>query len=321
MGNEAGGLSQVLKSSVLMQDLSSFNARPGDCCRLTSVVLQEGTELQLWEASFDSPLQVDIVEDNDFVHFTYVIQGGAQMETLSQRFGQQLEVLPGSGVLHSCPGEKGRFRQAGQYSSVVAMVRPNVFLGWDEVATTCLKEVMSRGQCLVEGIKGRELQNQAWRLQRALNVISLSSDLRQEPCRDLHLQIHGLSFIAAFLEAVTQDMEQRPCLSREDRQRLTIARELLLSDLSRAPRLPELAKASGLGLSKLKRGFQALFGDSVYALFMHERMLEAKRRLQRGGSSVTEIAVDLGYTNVSHFAAAFRKQHGVTPAAIGKLKS
>lgn len=318
MGDEAGVLSRVLKSSELMRDVSPLNARVGDRCCLTQAEIQDGMELQLWEASFASPLQMEIVEDCDAIHFTYVIQGGAQVEIVNRRCGMGMEALPGTGVMHSCPGERGRFRQAGEYSSLVAMVRPEVFLGWSEVSTTSLRDVLSRGQCLIGGIRGRELHTQARHLHRALKRVSATDESRQAPGHDLHLQIQGLGFIAAFLDCVRREGEAGRHLSRDDRQRLGKARELLMADLTQAPTLLHLAKESGLGLSKLKRGFQILYGSSAYALFLQERMLEARRRLRRGGASVTEVAVDMGYVNVSHFAAAFRRQFGVSPAAVAK---
>ena len=37
---------------------------------------------------------------------------------------------------------------------------------------------------------------------------------------------------------------------------------------------------------------------------------------QRG---VTETAIALGYSNVSHFSSAFKKQHGLLPSEMKKL--
>lgn len=118
-----------------------------------------------------------------------------------------------------------------------------------------------------------------------------------------------------FLEgrAEQPDMIEMPAA---ERLKLYRARDILLADLGKAPLLPELAVRSGLSLNKLKRGFRALFGNSVYGVFMTERMCEAKRRLATGGITVTDVAMDLGYTNVSHFAAAFRRQFGVTPISV-----
>lgn len=316
MSDETIGPAQGLRASELMRDASALNRRPGDRCRLTQVSIQDGLELQLWEAAFASPLQMDIVEDSERIHFTYVTQGAAGIEMANRRFGGELAAMSGSGVVHACPGEKGRFRQAGNYSSVVAMLRPEVFFGWREAAATGIREAVAQGRCLVGGVKGTALQRQAWRLHRALGLGASDSGAMHGSCHSLHLHAQGLNFVAAFLDCLSDEPDQRPRLSREDRHRLQRARDLLLADLARAPTLAELAAASGLGLVKLKRGFRAMFGNSVYGLFMQERMHAARRRLLSDKATVTEVASDLGYTNISHFAAAFRKQFGVNPGTF-----
>jgi len=92
------------------------------------------------------------------------------------------------------------------------------------------------------------------------------------------------------------------------------AREQLLSDLSRPPTIEQLARESGLNALKIKRGFKALFGTTVYGLFQRERMQRVWLLLQH--RSVTETALMLGYSNISHFSATFRKQFGVLPSEI-----
>ncbi|MGE8358083.1 MAG: helix-turn-helix domain-containing protein, partial [Microvirgula sp.] len=59
-----------------------------------------------------------------------------------------------------------------------------------------------------------------------------------------------------------------------------------------------------------------LFNNSVYGLFQQERMHEARRRLSARNIPVMTVASDLGYTNASHFAAAFQKQFGVNPSTL-----
>lgn len=311
----ADGFLEGLKSSQLLRDAAVFNDRPGDRCRMSNREILDGVELQLWEASFSRPLQMEIEEDSDRIHFTYVLQGGATMEMRNRSYGGAREAVAETGVLHACPGERGRFSQAGDYSSIVVMVRPDVFMGWQEVAATRLRDAVAAGRCLVGGISGGDLRHRAWRLVCSLQAASPGSGLA-----DLHLQAETLGFVAAFLDRSNLLTERRPVLSREDRLRLERARDLLLADLSKAPALSELAAASGLGLVKLKQGFRVLFGCSVYALFLQERMLAAHRRLLSGGFSVTEVATDLGYSNISHFAAAFRRQFGVSPGEIARRR-
>ncbi|MEL6439903.1 MAG: helix-turn-helix domain-containing protein [Cyanobacteria bacterium J06621_8] len=40
--------------------------------------------------------------------------------------------------------------------------------------------------------------------------------------------------------------------------------------------------------------------------------------LSSGEMNVTEVAQTVGYTNLSHFAAAFRKKYGINPSIIKK---
>jgi len=65
---------------------------------------------------------------------------------------------------------------------------------------------------------------------------------------------------------------------------------------------------------QLKAGFKEIYGNSVFGLFCwihkldHARVLLDTKKYQ-----VNEVAYQLGYTNPSHFIAAFKKKFGVTP--------
>ncbi|GAB7541632.1 helix-turn-helix transcriptional regulator [Cupriavidus sp. 8B] len=65
---------------------------------------------------------------------------------------------------------------------------------------------------------------------------------------------------------------------------------------------------------KLKQGFRSLFASSIYAYFQAERMRQARQFLRK--HNVTETAMMLGYSNISHFSSAFRKQFGMLPSAV-----
>ncbi|RZK61789.1 MAG: AraC family transcriptional regulator, partial [Hymenobacter sp.] len=88
-------------------------------------------------------------------------------------------------------------------------------------------------------------------------------------------------------------------------------RTALLAALNSPPVLPALAQAAGLSETKLKQLFRQVFGTSPYDYYQRARLEEAKRLLQH--HSVSEVGYRLGFTNLSHFARLFEKQHGLTP--------
>jgi AraC-like DNA-binding protein len=46
---------------------------------------------------------------------------------------------------------------------------------------------------------------------------------------------------------------------------------------------------------------------------MDTKLNNARRMLEHGIDSVNDVAFKIGYTNPSHFIAAFKKRFGITP--------
>ncbi|KAA8996656.1 helix-turn-helix domain-containing protein [Affinibrenneria salicis] len=139
----------------------------------------------------------------------------------------------------------------------------------------------------------------------------LSHLMMKDPPSVLLVHSTALEFLAWHLAAAQSALTRDEIICPRERRRLWEARELLLSDLSKPPTIEQLARETGLNQLKIKRGFKQLFGISTYALFQRKRMEHAHSLLQH--HSVTETATMMGYSNLSHFSAAFRKQFGVLP--------
>ncbi|MDO4354923.1 MAG: AraC family transcriptional regulator [Clostridia bacterium] len=77
--------------------------------------------------------------------------------------------------------------------------------------------------------------------------------------------------------------------------------------------LPQLARMHGVCLSVLKRDFARMYGVSPGAYRRRCRMQAAARLLAETGERVTDVAAQVGYQNVSKFAAAFREELGMSP--------
>lgn len=98
------------------------------------------------------------------------------------------------------------------------------------------------------------------------------------------------------------------------------AREILVSDVAQTPSLTELSRQVGLGLQKLQAGFQELYGSTLYGYLKECRLQKAKMLFDSGGMNVSEVAWEIGYTNLSHFSAAFRRRFGVLPKQYSRAQ-
>ena len=79
------------------------------------------------------------------------------------------------------------------------------------------------------------------------------------------------------------------------------------------PGLKELSKTAGLNEYQLKVGFKEIYGDTVFGYLLNHRLDHARVLLDSAKYQVNEVAYQIGYSNPSHFIAAFRKKFGITP--------
>lgn len=135
--------------------------------------------------------------------------------------------------------------------------------------------------------------------------------------RTLYLKSKTLELLSHVL-AAHSPLPCRTRLSTYETECLKKARTLLIENLENPPSLRELALAIGLSETKLKIGFKTLFGQTVYGYFRSYRVDLARKRLLESSASISEVANSVGYTNISHFSAAFKARHGVTPSRYRK---
>jgi AraC-like DNA-binding protein len=125
-----------------------------------------------------------------------------------------------------------------------------------------------------------------------------------------------------FLLQVKQFDRERPAnkppLSAVDLERLHFIREEMQSNWDMPWSIATLARKAGINQQKLKTGFPALFGMTVFEFLVDIRMREAKRMLQDEKLYVGEVAERLGYKHPHHFTAAFRKKFKVLPGDLRK---
>ena len=107
-------------------------------------------------------------------------------------------------------------------------------------------------------------------------------------------------------------------LSGKDEAKLLDAKEILASQTDNPPTIVELARQVALNEFKLKKGFKARFGTTLFGYVHFLRMDKAKRLLFDSQYSIKEIAYQTGYSSPQYFSKAFKQEFGAAPNVVRK---
>jgi AraC family transcriptional regulator, exoenzyme S synthesis regulatory protein ExsA len=78
----------------------------------------------------------------------------------------------------------------------------------------------------------------------------------------------------------------------------------------------ELAKLTGRSLSAFKRDFYDVFETTPHQWLLHRKIDYAEQVLNRKEMKASDIYFMLGFNELSHFSAAFKKIKGISPSYI-----
>jgi AraC-like DNA-binding protein len=113
------------------------------------------------------------------------------------------------------------------------------------------------------------------------------------------------------------DMHFNVKLSNEDINRVKIVEKEIVKDFStEPPGINKLARSAAMSPSKLKNSFKEVYGLPIGQYYQKHRMNKAKAMLLSGKYSVREVGVEVGYSNLSNFAKAFRQAFDQLPSDL-----
>lgn len=122
------------------------------------------------------------------------------------------------------------------------------------------------------------------------------------------------------LENVTEENESIPVCpflaEAEMVNKIYDARDILLESLDQPITIKALSRKVLMNECYLKRGFKEIFGCTIFDFYQEQRMKHAKFLLYEKGLSVTDTALILGYSSISHFSTAFKKYTGLKPCEL-----
>ncbi|HLZ88517.1 MAG TPA: helix-turn-helix transcriptional regulator, partial [Puia sp.] len=96
----------------------------------------------------------------------------------------------------------------------------------------------------------------------------------------------------------------------------------ILSDnqLNKFPSIESLSKTAMMSSTKLKSRFKQIYGMKLYEFYNRNRLEQAHEMLKTGDFSVKQVGINIGFSNLSNFAKAFKKEFGILPKEVLKNK-
>jgi AraC family transcriptional regulator len=134
---------------------------------------------------------------------------------------------------------------------------------------------------------------------------------------DWHAQAMDL---LAGVRPLARPARARPGPGRRDVDLIEAVRLLLLRRVAEPLRLTDIAVAFGLTPFTLCRMFARVAGLPLHRYRRRLRLRAALDRLAGGARDITALALDLGFSDHSHFTNAFRAEFGVPPSVFRSLR-
>lgn len=81
--------------------------------------------------------------------------------------------------------------------------------------------------------------------------------------------------------------------------------------------LRDFAYLTGRSLSTFRRDFKKIYGTTPNKWLLDKRLEDSYRLLQREKMKATEVFLETGFKDYSHFSTRFKEKYGVSPSLIG----
>ncbi len=128
-------------------------------------------------------------------------------------------------------------------------------------------------------------------------------------------ELAGEEWLVDFLVSSFAAAPVKPAASPSTARLLGRAKEYLAAHLSAPVRLGHVARAAGTSSAYLTTVFSRVEGVPLHKYLVRLRLARALVELPHT-SDLTGLAFDLGFSNHSHFTAAFRRAYGCTPSGF-----
>ncbi|MEM7594049.1 MAG: AraC family transcriptional regulator [Cyanobacteria bacterium P01_A01_bin.83] len=314
--------------------LEKYNTQPGKYNLVledNEILIEQPASLgqhgytRSWEFSPGIELSIfNWISDRDLILKMPTSESPIEMVILNSGY------VPGSQIYPTIGGKQALFSGSG-----IAPAYPLKFLGGQQATGAAIylePEVFGSFFCDLDlnSAFGKQIIKQDdWAESFFPQVTPLIRSLVQQiintpyrgTIRKLYLQAKVLELLAIQLDPIMAEFNHLPAkssLKPSNIDRIYQARDILANQLENPPSILELAQQVGVSDRTLRRGFKEIFNTTVLGYYTQKRLEKANQLLREGELSLSEVGNLVGYCNLSHFAAAFKRQFGITPSECKK---
>jgi AraC-like DNA-binding protein len=130
---------------------------------------------------------------------------------------------------------------------------------------------------------------------------------------DVALDEVGMVFAGRFVEVVSGRARTPPAAGARDRRRAVEAAHWIDAHSHEPLDLERSAREVGLSAFHFLRLFKRVLGVTPHQYLVRSRLRRAARLLAGDASSITDIAYDVGFGDLSNFVRTFHRAAGVSP--------
>jgi AraC family transcriptional regulator len=149
-----------------------------------------------------------------------------------------------------------------------------------------------------------------------LMVMGELAQAAAEGTSDIGLDEIGLLFVARYVE-LSSTARRRPAKTTARDRRRAVETALWIDANAHEPiELAASARAAGLSPFHFLRLFAAVLGVTPHQYLVRARLRRAARLLADDARSITQVALDVGFADLSNFVRTFRRVAGVSPRSF-----
>ncbi len=146
-----------------------------------------------------------------------------------------------------------------------------------------------------------------------LMVLGELAQAAAEGSSDIGLDEAGMLFAARFVEVVSGRKCRPPAVKPRDRRRAVEAALWIDAHAHEPIDLEGAAAEAGLSAFHFLRLFAAVLGVTPHQYLVRSRLRRAARLLAEDERSITDVAFDVGFGDLSNFVRTFHRAAGVSP--------